>query len=173
MALTLCIPMTRPGPGWRVDVFLYRSADEKGVLFLAWKGRETFVMYTNADTRPSTPWHGRWYVSPEQSKVFVDLVRVKEQWTREVYLDTAGKKAILLPTYISLGELTDLFVGIDPKGRAVSLLPLTAIGEGLEYTSEELAKIRMTLKRRCAWTVLERMLPRFFVYQLRLPRARM
>ena len=46
------------------------------------------------------------------------------------------------------------------------------IGEGLEYTSEELAKIRMTMKRRCAWTVLERMLPRFSVYQLRLARAR-
>ena len=165
--------MTRPDPGWLVDAFLYRSADEKGVLFLAWKGRGTRVMYANAHTRRSTPWHGRWEVSPEQSKVFVDRVRVKEQWTREVYLDTAGKKAILQPTYISLGELTDLFVGIDPKGRAVSLLPLTAIGEGLEYTSEELAKIRMTLKRRCAWTVLERMLPRFFSQEPGPPRARL
>ena len=165
--------MTQPGPGWLVDAFLYRCGAEKGCLFLAWKGSETSVMYTNADTRQSTPWHGRWYAAPEQSKVFGDLVRVKEQWTREVYVDTVGKRRILLPTYISLGELTDLFVGIDPKGRAVSLFPLTAIGEGLEYTSEELAKIRMTMKRRCAWTVLERMLPRFSVYQLRLPRARM
>ena len=155
--------MTRPGPGWRVDVFLYRSADEKGVLFLAWKGRETSVMYTNADTRQSTLWHGRWYAAPEQSKVFGDLVRVKEQWTREVYVDTAGKKDILLPTYISL----------DPNGTLVSLLPLTVIGQGLEYTSEALLKIRTTLKRRCAWTVLERMLPRFFVQDLRLPRARL
>ena len=32
---TPCIPMTRPGPGWRFDVFLYRSADEQGVLFLS------------------------------------------------------------------------------------------------------------------------------------------
>ena len=173
-AFTACISMTQPGPGWLVDAFLYRCGPEKGCLFLAWKDSETSVMYTNAETRRSTPWHGRWEVSPEQSKVFVDRVRVKEQWTREVYLDTAGKKAILQPTYISLGELTDLFVGIDPKGRAVSLFPLTAIGEGLEYTSEELAKIRMTLKRRCAWTVLERMLPRVSVYGLRrAPRARM
>ena len=165
--------MTQPGPGWLVDAFLYRCGPEKGCLFLAWKDSETSVMYTNAETRRSTPWHGRWYVSLEQSKVFVDRVRVKEQWTREVYLDTAGKKTILLPTYISLGELTDLFVGIDPKGRAVSLFPLSVIGEGLEYTSEELAKIRMTLKRRCAWTVLERMLPRFFSQELGPPRARL
>ena len=172
-AFTACIPMTQPGPGWLVDAFLYRCGPEKGCLFLAWKDSETSVMYTNAETRRSTPWHGRWYAAPEQFKVSADLVRVKEQLTREVYLDTAGQKRILLPTYIGLGELTDLFVGIDPKGRAVSLLPLTAIGEGLEYTSEELAKIRMTLKRRCAWTVLERMLPRFFSQEPGPPRARL
>ena len=114
-----------------------------------------------------------YHVSPEQSKVFVDRVRVKEQWTGEAYLDTAGKKAILQPTYISRGELTDFFVGIDPKGRAVSLFPLSVIGEGLEYTSEGLAKIRMTMKRRCAWTVLERMLPRFFSQEPGPPRARL
>ena len=171
--LTPCIPMQKPGPGWRVDVFLYASAEEKGVLFLAWKGSDTRVMYADEHTRGSTPWHGRWEVSPEQSKVFGERVRVKEQWTRVVYLATSGGDAMLQPLYIGLGGLTDLFVGIDPKGRAVSLFPLTVIGEGLEYTSEELETIYKTIKRRCAWKVLEGMIPRFSVYELRLPRSRM
>ena len=170
--LTPCIPMAMPGPGWRVDVFLYASAVDKGVLFLAWKGSDTRVMYAEEHTRGSTPWHGRWVVSAEHSKVFVDPVQ--EQWTRVVYLDFAGQEANVQPLYIGLGELTDRFVGIDAKGRAASLYPLSAIGEGFEYTSEEMAKIRMIITRPCAWTVLQRMLPRFSAYGLpRAPRARM
>lgn len=164
--------MATPGPGWRADVFLYRSAEEKGVLSLAWKRRYTRVMYANAHTRRSTPWHWRWEVSPEQSKAFVDRVRVKEQLTRVVYMDCAGQEANVQPLYISLWELADLFVGIDFKGGAVALNPLSAIGSGFEYTSDELAKIRMTIKRRCDWAVLERMRSRFYVCEF-VPIARL
>ena len=176
-AFTACIPMTQPGPGWLVDAFLYRCGPEKGCLFLAWKGSETSVKYTNAETRRSTPWHGRWHAVPHKSEVFASLVPVKEQWTREVYMDTAGIKVYgledLWPTYISLPvHGNDHFVGLDSKNTLVFLLPLTVIGEGLGYTSEALLRMRRSLKRRCVWTVLERMLPRFFSQELGPPRAR-
>ena len=126
-------------------------------------------MYTNAETRRSTPWHGRWHAVPHMSEVFDNLAPVKEQWTREVYMDTAGIKVYrvddLWPTYISLPvHGNDHFVGLDSKNTLVFLLG---------YTSEALLRIRMTLKRRCAWTVLERMLPRFFSQELGPPRARL
>ena len=154
-----CSPMSGPGPGWLVDVFLFRSGTEKGVLFLAWKGLETSVKYTNAETCESTPWHGWWSVSPQQSQVFADRILVKERWTREVYMDRGGHRANLSPTYISLGALTDLFVGIEPSGRLVMLHPLNPIGEGLEYSSDEFAGIRMKLRPPPAWTAFLRMVP--------------
>ena len=141
------------------DVFLFRSGTEKGVLFLAWKGLETSVKYTNAETVESTPWHGWWSVSPQQSQVFADRILVKERWTREVYMDRGGHRGNLLPTYISLGALTDLFVGMEPSGRLVTLHPLNPIGEGLEYSSDEFAGIRMKLRPPPAWTAFLRMVP--------------
>ena len=117
------------------------------------------MKYTNVETGVSTPWHGWWSLAPQQSKVFADRVLVKERWTREVYLDRGGNRGGVSPTYISLGALTDFFVGIDPSGNAVMLYPLNPIGEGLEYSSDELANIRMILRPPPAWTGLLRMVP--------------
>ena len=74
---------------------------------------------------------------------------------------------------MGLGELTDRFDGIDAKGRAASLYPLSAIGEGFEYPSAQMEKIREIITGPCAWTVLLRD-PWFSEYVLpRAPRARM
>ena len=113
--------MAIPGPGWRVDVFMYEAADAKGVLFLAWHGRETRVRYADALRHDSTPWHGRWEVSPHNS------------WTRTVYFDVGGDEDKVKAMYIGLDRATDFFEGIDSDGRRIGLFPLTSIGVGLEY----------------------------------------
>ena len=83
--------MSMPDSTWRVDVFLYRSGQEKGILFLAWRGTEAKVMYANARTGRETPWHGRWDVSAEASKVITEIGRkVKEHGCRVVYFDPDG-----------------------------------------------------------------------------------
>ena len=67
-----------PGPGWRIDVFLYMSripGGPRGMLFLAWHGGETRVRYADARERDVTPWHGRWEVSPEDSHKLSVLVK--------------------------------------------------------------------------------------------------
>ena len=125
--------MAMPGPGWRVDVFMYEAADAKGVLFLAWhgRGRDTRVRYVDALRQDPTPWHGWWVVSPYNSQVLPWAV--KAQFTRTVYFDFGGEQYKVKPTYLGLDSATDLFMGIDSDGGRIGLAPLTVIGVGVEY----------------------------------------
>ena len=123
--------MATPGPGWRVDAFMYEAAEDKGVLFLAWHGRETRVRYADALRQDSTPWHGWLVVSPYNSQVLPWAV--KQQWTRTVYFDFGGEEDKVKPTYLGLDSATDFFMGIDSDGGRIGLVPLTFIGVGLEY----------------------------------------
>ena len=138
--------MATPGPGWRVDVFMYEAADAKGVLFLAWHGRETRVRYADALRQDSTPWHGRWEVSPHNSHVLPWAV--KDKWTRTVYFDLGGEEDKVKPTYIGLDSATDFFMGIDSDGGRIGLVPLTFIGVGLEYGGHELTAMEELFCRK-------------------------
>ena len=88
-----------PEPGWLVDAFMYESPEDTGALFLAQRGRETRVRYADAWRRESTPWHGRWEVSLENSHVFPSSA--KQKWAHTVYLDFFGEDETLKPMHIT------------------------------------------------------------------------
>ena len=140
--------MAMPGPGWRVDVFMYEAADAKGVLFLAWhgRGRDTRVRYVDALRQDPTPWHGWWVVSPYNSQVLPWAV--KAQFTRTVYFDFGGEEDKVKPTYLGLDSATDFFMGIDSDGGRIGLVPLTFIGVGLEYGGHELTAMEELFCRK-------------------------